>query len=54
MPEFIAYLAEQGEAAPGTHTLSVDRGSHETRKSICMRSSTSARARKCAAALVAT
>ena len=34
MPEFIAYLAEQGETAPGTHTLSVDRGSHETRKSI--------------------
>ncbi len=34
MPEFIAYLAEQGETAPGTHTLSIDRGSHETRKSI--------------------
>lgn len=34
MPEFIAYLAEQKETAPGTHTFSVDRGSPETRKSL--------------------
>ncbi|MCG8394786.1 MAG: PhzF family phenazine biosynthesis protein [Pseudomonadales bacterium] len=34
MPEFIAYLAEQEETAPGTHTFSVDRGSPDTRKSI--------------------
>ncbi|WP_231758438.1 PhzF family phenazine biosynthesis protein [Microbulbifer elongatus] len=34
MPEFIAYLAEQGETAAGTHTFSVDRGSLESRKSV--------------------
>ncbi|WP_299595065.1 PhzF family phenazine biosynthesis protein [uncultured Microbulbifer sp.] len=34
MPEFVAYLAEQQETAPGTHTFSVDRGSMETRKSV--------------------
>ena len=34
MPEFIAYLAEQAETAPGTHTFSVDRGSADSRKSI--------------------
>lgn len=34
MPEFIAYLAEQQETAPGTHTFSVDRGSVDTRKSV--------------------
>ncbi|PNE01316.1 hypothetical protein A15D_03103 [Alcanivorax sp. MD8A] len=34
MPEFIAYLAEQKETVPGTHTLSVDRGSPDTRKSL--------------------
>ena len=34
MPEFIAYLAEQAETTPGTHTFSIDRGSQTTRKSI--------------------
>lgn len=34
MPEFIAYLAEQQDTAAGTHTLSIDRGSPDTRKSI--------------------
>lgn len=34
MPEFIAYLAEQDETTPGTHTFSIDRGSQTTRKSI--------------------
>lgn len=34
MPEFIAYLAEQPDAADGTHTFSIDRGSLSTRKSI--------------------
>ena len=34
MPEFIAYLAEQGETAEGTHTFTIDRGSRETRKSV--------------------
>ncbi|MES3041771.1 MAG: PhzF family phenazine biosynthesis protein [Pseudomonadota bacterium] len=34
MPEFIAYLAEQAETPPGTHTFSIDRGSQTTRKSI--------------------
>lgn len=34
MPEFIAYLAEQADTTPGTHTFSVDRGSLTTRKSI--------------------
>ena len=34
MPEFIAYLAEQPDTAPGTHTFSIDRGSDSTRKSI--------------------
>lgn len=34
MPEFIAYLAEQADTAPGTHTFSMDRGSETTRKSI--------------------
>lgn len=34
MPEFIAYLAEQADTTPGTHTFSVDRGSQTTRKSI--------------------
>ncbi len=34
MPEFIAYLAEQADTAPGTHTFSIDRGSESTRKSI--------------------
>lgn len=34
MPEFIAYLAEQADTTPGTHTFSIDRGSQTTRKSI--------------------
>lgn len=34
MPEFIAYLAEQPDTAIGTHTLSIDRGGPDTRKSI--------------------
>lgn len=34
MPEFIAYLAEQVDTTPGTHTFSIDRGSLTTRKSI--------------------
>lgn len=34
MPEFIAYLAEQAETAPGTHLFAIDRGSLTTRKSI--------------------
>ncbi len=34
MPEFIAYLAEQGENPDGTHTFSIDRGSESTRKSV--------------------
>lgn len=34
MPEFIAYLAEQADTAPGTHTFAIDRGSDTTRKSI--------------------
>lgn len=34
MPEFIAYLAEQADTTPGTHTFSIDRGSQATRKSI--------------------
>lgn len=33
MPEFIAYLAEQADTAPGTHAFSIDRGSQATRKS---------------------
>lgn len=34
LPEFIAYLAEQEDTTPGTHTFSIDRGSETTRKSI--------------------
>ena len=34
MPEFIAYLAEQADTAPGTHTFSMDRGSETTRNTI--------------------
>lgn len=34
MPEFIAYLAEQPDTAPGTHTFAIDRGGPDTRKSI--------------------
>jgi trans-2,3-dihydro-3-hydroxyanthranilate isomerase len=34
MPEFVAYLAEQAETAEGTHTLSIDRGSKNTRQSV--------------------
>lgn len=34
MPEFIAFLAEQPDTALGTHTLSIDRGGSDTRKSI--------------------
>lgn len=34
MPEFIAYLAEQDDTAPGTHIFAIDRGSETTRKSI--------------------
>lgn len=34
MPEFIAYLAEQPDLAPGTHTFSIDRGGPGTRTSI--------------------
>jgi trans-2,3-dihydro-3-hydroxyanthranilate isomerase len=34
MPEFIAYLAEQADTAPGTHTFAIDRGAPNTRKSI--------------------
>lgn len=34
MPEFIAYLAEQSDTAPGTHTFTIDRGSETTRKSV--------------------
>ncbi|NHN37674.1 PhzF family phenazine biosynthesis protein [Pseudomaricurvus alcaniphilus] len=34
MPEFVAYLAEQENTAPGTHTFSIDRGSEDTRKSV--------------------
>lgn len=34
MPEFIAYLAEQADTAPGTHIFAIDRGSESTRKSI--------------------
>ncbi len=34
MPEFIAYLAEQTDTTPGTHTFAIDRGSPTTRKSI--------------------
>ncbi len=34
LPEFIAYLAEQDDTAPGTHTFSIDRGSPDTRRSL--------------------
>ena len=34
IPEFIAFLVEQTETAPGTHTFSIDRGSDSTRRSV--------------------
>ena len=34
IPEFVAYLAEQEDTNPGTHTFSIDRGSEATRKSL--------------------
>ncbi len=34
IPEFIAYLCSSGDASKGTHTVTIDRGSYDSRQSV--------------------